>query len=214
MDSLWSEICWSTFKYFIILIVSVYDILCIRWIIKCLIIIDRWCKHEDPHKCKKKYQKWKKKSKNKENILLNDRWSRTEIQHSPLNTTECLPIPHLIVTWYLMSGSIKTSNISNDVLSASIMVEALFKKIQTNMQATTAVLTIAWKFFSLLPGSSNQSATLGSWPTVMSAITPQHCARTFTCSLRSNAQTVCFPANRSLIKSSLFSKPTQFWSPV
>jgi hypothetical protein len=28
--------CWSTFKYFIILIVSTYYILCISWIIKCL----------------------------------------------------------------------------------------------------------------------------------------------------------------------------------
>jgi len=46
-DSLWSETCWSTFKYFIILIVSTYYILCISWIIKCLIIIDAWCKHEN-----------------------------------------------------------------------------------------------------------------------------------------------------------------------
>ena len=38
---------WSTFKYFIILIVSTYYILCISWIIKCLIIIDARCKHED-----------------------------------------------------------------------------------------------------------------------------------------------------------------------
>jgi len=37
MDRLWSETCWSTFKYFIILIVSTYYILCISWIIKCLI---------------------------------------------------------------------------------------------------------------------------------------------------------------------------------
>jgi len=36
MDPLWSETCWSTFKYFIILIVSTYYILCISWIIKCL----------------------------------------------------------------------------------------------------------------------------------------------------------------------------------
>jgi len=36
MDPLWSETCWSTSKYFIILIVSTYYILCISWIIKCL----------------------------------------------------------------------------------------------------------------------------------------------------------------------------------
>jgi len=36
MDTLWSETRWSTFKYFIILIVSTYYILCISWIIKCL----------------------------------------------------------------------------------------------------------------------------------------------------------------------------------
>jgi len=47
MDSLWSETCWSTFKYFIILILSTYYILCISWIIKCLIIIDARCKYED-----------------------------------------------------------------------------------------------------------------------------------------------------------------------
>ena len=47
MDPLWSETCRSTFKYFIILIVSTYYILCISWIIKCLIIIDARCKHED-----------------------------------------------------------------------------------------------------------------------------------------------------------------------
>ena len=47
MDPPWSETRWSTFKYFIILIVSTYYILCISWIIKCLIIIDAWCKHED-----------------------------------------------------------------------------------------------------------------------------------------------------------------------
>ena len=34
MDPLWSETCWSTFKYFIILIVSTYYILCISWLIK------------------------------------------------------------------------------------------------------------------------------------------------------------------------------------
>ena len=38
MDPLWSEICWSTFKYFVILIVSTYYILCISWIKKCLSI--------------------------------------------------------------------------------------------------------------------------------------------------------------------------------
>ena len=47
MDPLWSEICWSTFKYFIILIVSIYYILCISWIIKCLNVINAGCKHED-----------------------------------------------------------------------------------------------------------------------------------------------------------------------
>ena len=47
MDPLWSETCWSTFKYFIILIVSTYYILCIGWVIKCLIFIDARCKHED-----------------------------------------------------------------------------------------------------------------------------------------------------------------------
>ena len=48
MDPLRSEICWSTFKYFIILIVSTNYILCISWIIKCL-IVDARCKHEDSH---------------------------------------------------------------------------------------------------------------------------------------------------------------------
>jgi len=47
MDPLSSKTCWSTFKYFIILIVSTYYILCVSWIIKCLIIIDARCKHED-----------------------------------------------------------------------------------------------------------------------------------------------------------------------
>jgi hypothetical protein len=37
MDPVWSETCWSTFKYFIILIVSTNYILCISWIMKCLI---------------------------------------------------------------------------------------------------------------------------------------------------------------------------------
>ena len=32
-----ADTCWSTFKYFIILIVSTYCILCISWIIKCVI---------------------------------------------------------------------------------------------------------------------------------------------------------------------------------
>ena len=35
----------NIFKYFIILIISTYYILCISWIIKCLIIIDARCKH-------------------------------------------------------------------------------------------------------------------------------------------------------------------------
>jgi len=47
MDPLWSETCWSTFKYFIILIVSRNYTLCISWTIKCLIVIDARCKHED-----------------------------------------------------------------------------------------------------------------------------------------------------------------------
>jgi len=50
MDTLLSETCWSTFKYFIILIVPTYYILCISWIIKCLIVIDARCKHEDTGK--------------------------------------------------------------------------------------------------------------------------------------------------------------------
>jgi len=36
MDPLWSETCWSTFKYFIVLIVSINYIMCISWIINCL----------------------------------------------------------------------------------------------------------------------------------------------------------------------------------
>jgi len=47
MDPLWYETCWSTFKYFIILIVSTYYILCISWVTKCLNSIDARCKHED-----------------------------------------------------------------------------------------------------------------------------------------------------------------------
>jgi len=47
MDPLWSEICWTTFKYFIIFIVSTNYILCISWIIKCLNIIDARHKHEE-----------------------------------------------------------------------------------------------------------------------------------------------------------------------
>jgi len=39
MDPLWSETCWSTFKYFIIVTVSTYYILCISWVIKCLITL-------------------------------------------------------------------------------------------------------------------------------------------------------------------------------
>jgi len=39
MYPLWSETCWSTFKYFIILIVSTNYILCISWIIKCLLLM-------------------------------------------------------------------------------------------------------------------------------------------------------------------------------
>jgi len=46
MDPLWSETWCSTFKYFIILIVSTNYILCICWIIKCLTVIDERCKHE------------------------------------------------------------------------------------------------------------------------------------------------------------------------
>ena len=37
MDPLWSETCWSTFKYFMVLIVFTYYILRISWLIKCLI---------------------------------------------------------------------------------------------------------------------------------------------------------------------------------
>jgi len=36
MDPLWCETCLSTFKYFTILIVSTYCILCIGWVIQCL----------------------------------------------------------------------------------------------------------------------------------------------------------------------------------
>ena len=36
MDPLWSETRWSSFKYFIILTVSTYYVLCTGWIIKCL----------------------------------------------------------------------------------------------------------------------------------------------------------------------------------
>jgi len=45
MDPLRSATCWSTFRYFKILIVSTYYLLCIGWIMKCLIIIDARCKH-------------------------------------------------------------------------------------------------------------------------------------------------------------------------
>jgi len=47
MVPLLSETCWGTFKYFITLIVSTYYILCIGWIIHCLIIIDARSEHED-----------------------------------------------------------------------------------------------------------------------------------------------------------------------
>jgi len=50
MDPLWSETCWSTFKYFIILIVSINHILCISWIVKILIVTDARCKYEDNSK--------------------------------------------------------------------------------------------------------------------------------------------------------------------
>ena len=46
VDPLWSETCWSNFRYFIILIVSTYCILCIGWIMKCSIIIVARCGHE------------------------------------------------------------------------------------------------------------------------------------------------------------------------
>jgi len=42
---------WSTFKYFIIVIVSTYFILCISWIINCLIIqvaVSRIYQHNEP----------------------------------------------------------------------------------------------------------------------------------------------------------------------
>ena len=45
MDPLWSETCWGTFKYFVILIVPTY-ILCISWELKCFIIVDTRCTHE------------------------------------------------------------------------------------------------------------------------------------------------------------------------
>jgi len=51
MDPLWPETGWSTFKYLIILIVSTYYILCISWIIKCLIIIDARCKYLKKSNC-------------------------------------------------------------------------------------------------------------------------------------------------------------------
>ena len=43
MDPLRSETCWSTFKYFIILIVSTCYILCIGWMIKCLTDMYIYC---------------------------------------------------------------------------------------------------------------------------------------------------------------------------
>ena len=47
MGPLWSETCWSNFRYFIILIVSIYHILCIGWIMKCSIITVARCGHEE-----------------------------------------------------------------------------------------------------------------------------------------------------------------------
>jgi len=41
MDPLWSETCWSAFKYFIILIVSTNNILCLSWIKK--VFNYHWC---------------------------------------------------------------------------------------------------------------------------------------------------------------------------
>jgi len=41
MEPLWAETCWSTFKYFIILVVSTYYVLCISWIINCLSLMHR-----------------------------------------------------------------------------------------------------------------------------------------------------------------------------
>ena len=40
MDPLWSGTSWRTFKYFIILIVSTYYILCISWIIERLVLLN------------------------------------------------------------------------------------------------------------------------------------------------------------------------------
>jgi hypothetical protein len=47
MDPLWFETCWGIFKYFLILIVSTYDILCISSIIKCLdyVLSSAWLKY-------------------------------------------------------------------------------------------------------------------------------------------------------------------------
>jgi len=47
MDHLWSETCWSAFKYFVILIVSEYYILCISWTIEYLYVDDARRKYED-----------------------------------------------------------------------------------------------------------------------------------------------------------------------
>ena len=58
MDPLWSETCRSTFKYFIILIVSTYYILCISWTIKYLYVDDARCKHEDMWSTYSGYFKW------------------------------------------------------------------------------------------------------------------------------------------------------------
>ena len=53
MDPLWSETCWSTFKYFNL---STYYILCISWITKCFIIIDARCTHEEKWKFRPTHQ--------------------------------------------------------------------------------------------------------------------------------------------------------------
>jgi hypothetical protein len=58
MDPMWSETCWGTFKYFIILIVSTYYILCISWIIvfeNYLILKKNWV-ISGKHNCSRCYQ--------------------------------------------------------------------------------------------------------------------------------------------------------------
>ena len=47
MDRLWSETCWTTFKYFFNFNCIYILCICISWLIKYLIIIDARCKHED-----------------------------------------------------------------------------------------------------------------------------------------------------------------------